>query len=202
MESNVVNSPRALTSSSVPNPSSIKAKSVTLATESHSTVFVVFAFARRCWEAWEILKKNTSSSDFARRPFVFSMSLTDSFRWPLRIRICSWPQRGITIKRACIPCTLVRELLMKHWITRLVQVRTSRVISRIRLPLQELLPDFLRKAHYLKNVTSRVLGRSNNCRQQVIHDLRSTLINHKVRNDGTPKPIACLVVVSHNPVSG
>src|ERR1700686_638726 len=82
MESNVVNSPRAFTSSSVPNSSSTKAKSVTLATESHSAVFVVFAFARALLGSAGNTEEDTSSSDFARRPFVFSLSLTDSFRCP------------------------------------------------------------------------------------------------------------------------
>src|ERR1700688_1243861 len=46
MESKEGKSPRAFTSSSVPNSSSTSAMSVTLAIESHSAVFEVFAFAR------------------------------------------------------------------------------------------------------------------------------------------------------------
>src|ERR1700731_4397698 len=46
MESKEVKSPRAFTSSSVPNSSSTSAMSVALAIESHSAVFEVFAFAR------------------------------------------------------------------------------------------------------------------------------------------------------------
>src|ERR1700730_18078360 len=80
MESNEFNSPRAFTSSSAPNSSSTKANSDTLASESHSAVFAVFAFARAPLGS----AGNTVEKHLMRRlrasSIVFSMSRTDSFR--------------------------------------------------------------------------------------------------------------------------
>jgi hypothetical protein len=126
MESKEVNSPRALISSSVPNPSSTSAISVTLAMESHSAVFVVLRLQHLA------SKRRKYRRTAAHQPTSHIVHWCSP--WPLLIHPeptaygSSRPQRGVAIKRACIPCILVRKLLMKHRVARLVQVRTSRII--------------------------------------------------------------------------
>lgn len=114
----------------VPNSSSTSAMSVTLAMESHSAVFVVFAFAT----APLVSAGNSEDKHFIsllRTSSIRSPRLLLTHLEPTAHRMSasiSRPQGRITVKRACIPCIFVRELLMKHRIARLVQVRTSRII--------------------------------------------------------------------------
>jgi hypothetical protein len=117
--------PRALISSSLPNPFSASAISVTLAMESHSAAFVVLRLQDPASKRWKYRR---------RAPHEPTSHMVHwCSPWPLLIHPHtadrrSRPQRGVAIKRACIPCILVGERLMKHRIARLVPVRTSRII--------------------------------------------------------------------------